>query len=973
MEWDGWPDGDFCRNFAWEELEATKNLRSHWSYKVNGGYRNGDELSPNWERGKKTSRRCMGVMLCDNHPACGIVTRPQTTAKGINAQLQKGCECGAHLIHQECPVRSFLWQWSGGIYYQNGGDHEHKRPTHLLHLLPKEEARFQALVRTHPTSGPRALITGVPTFEGPGESVAEISDVLLNVDRVSKERAKLKHGIGESGDNFLESFAKFEEEHPDFIILSRLGKYTVISTQTAFMRSQLVKDYILDGPLNGMVSDAAHGFWKDRKALLMVSSTYSPVLHCWVPGVVSYTNGASTNHFAAHFLAVLQSITHEAEGQNISVTDDLFKNIMDFSEAERSGFINGFIQFWTMRANNTRTAEELAEAAKAILRGCEEHFRAAVTRVSRINGAVGPNKVEAFKTRALGLLSVASGDEFDKQANLIIRDFPKLKPWMECACSPSLFLRKTNYFSEGIPIRYRRPEAWKVIAAEIGRTKPTHAEKPNEKKRKKNDGRPPDTIKELLNKSTNQTLRGKNPTKKTSSRRTFGPPSYPWKNNSCWLDTALELLYIVLMRDHEEFLIILDYLDENSALKGWFWELVRKDSLDAVEFRPFSYFQTLAVDIERCSGCESTGGKHLQISNPLRTKQLASLAVSLHAAYQGKVTDWFQTYISMEDVTNPVDRCWRNYSDSQTNPCSGKRKDTTNLVVSLPVILILEVEAPLPLISGNSNYQGPPVWDFPATLFPSTQEMADDNGLIFDIVGLVLASMSQSHFVACYISQDDSRIFEYDGKQYGGFPVLNKSAKVNTHLVGTKIRLPVGFHVHQAPLTINSPLNPTTPPPSSPVSLPNSPFNLKCLCGLKGDGNISYNQEAGVAIQCSDCGDWSHLACQRDGRASDLPEKELFICDFCDLSTLLPRPVDSQSRIDFNYQRSGCGTLAQHGDYWYPVRLIQPNEKRTIWEVRWWRYCEFSSTGVEPNSVTSVELKSIVDALWNDRTGRRKI
>lgn len=69
----------------------------------------------------------------------------------------------------------------------------------------------------------------VPTFEGPGESVADIFDVLLNVDRVSKERLKVKHGIGKSGDNFLENFAKFEDEHPDFIILSRLGKYTVIS------------------------------------------------------------------------------------------------------------------------------------------------------------------------------------------------------------------------------------------------------------------------------------------------------------------------------------------------------------------------------------------------------------------------------------------------------------------------------------------------------------------------------------------------------------------------------------------------------------------------------------------------------------------------------------------------------------------------------------------------------------------------
>lgn len=326
-KWDGWPDGDFSQNFTWKEVEESKNLRVHWSYKANGGYRGGDEHALTWKKGKKTSRKCMGVMLCDNHPVCGIITRPQTTAKGIDSQLREGCECGARLIHQDCTIRSFLWQWSGGIYYENGGDHKHKRPTHLLHLLPEEQTRFQALITSNPMSGPRALMTGVPTFEGPGESVADISDVLLNVDRVSKERLKVKQGIGESGDNFLENFAKFEDEHPDFIILSRLGKYTVISSQTAFMRSQLVKDDILDGPVNGMVSDAAHGWWKDRKALLMVSSTYSPVLHCWVPGVVSYTNGASGNHFASHFLAVLQSIALEAENRGIFVTDDLFKNV----------------------------------------------------------------------------------------------------------------------------------------------------------------------------------------------------------------------------------------------------------------------------------------------------------------------------------------------------------------------------------------------------------------------------------------------------------------------------------------------------------------------------------------------------------------------------------------------------------------------------------------------------------------------
>src|SRR5882757_4470605 len=91
---------------------------------------------------------------------------------------------------------------------------------------------------------------------------------------------------------------------------------------------------------------------------------------------------------------------------------------MDFSEGERSGFIDAFVQFWMMRMDNTRTAGELNEAAKAILRGCEEHFRAAVTKVSRINGAVGPDKVAAFKARALGLLSVPDIEEFNKQVGL---------------------------------------------------------------------------------------------------------------------------------------------------------------------------------------------------------------------------------------------------------------------------------------------------------------------------------------------------------------------------------------------------------------------------------------------------------------------------------------------------------------------------------------------------------------------------
>lgn len=71
--------------------------------------------------------------------------------------------------------------------------------------------------------------------------------------------------------------------------------------------------------------------------------------------------------------------------------------------------------------------------------------------------------------------------------------------------------------------------------------------------------------------------------------------------------------------------------------------------------------------------------------------------------------------------------------------------------------------------------------------------------------------------------------------------------------------------------------------------------------------------------------------------------------------------------------REGCGALARHGEFWYPVRLIDHKEDRKKWQVRWWRGCEFAADGIEADSYTEVELTSLVDSLWSKRTERRKI
>ncbi len=71
--------------------------------------------------------------------------------------------------------------------------------------------------------------------------------------------------------------------------------------------------------------------------------------------------------------------------------------------------------------------------------------------------------------------------------------------------------------------------------------------------------------------------------------------------------------------------------------------------------------------------------------------------------------------------------------------------------------------------------------------------------------------------------------------------------------------------------------------PASPIiSEPDSSFNVNCRCGISGDGNVLYEADIyGEAIQCDDCNEWLHIACQRNARAGNLKIKDAFICDRC--------------------------------------------------------------------------------------------
>jgi hypothetical protein len=113
---------------------------------------------------------------------------------------------------------SVLYSFKGGVYYIHKGVHQHPQQTHILHLSRDERARFEQIVFENPTAGPAALISGRNGLTGARQSVATISTVLLNQDRVKAELQALR---GKSTRNFVDDFADFQRNHPGYVLYSQ--------------------------------------------------------------------------------------------------------------------------------------------------------------------------------------------------------------------------------------------------------------------------------------------------------------------------------------------------------------------------------------------------------------------------------------------------------------------------------------------------------------------------------------------------------------------------------------------------------------------------------------------------------------------------------------------------------------------------------------------------------------------------------
>ncbi|KAG2140158.1 hypothetical protein DEU56DRAFT_735326 [Suillus clintonianus] len=896
-EWDVWPDGHIVRTYSHEDAKRPEvnNFHVHWACEGVGAPRHKGSLDAlQWQDGVRSRRRCHGVIICTNHESkggsCAIVIRPTTTKKLITRQLETTCSCGAMLVHNHCGIIYDLFKFAGGVCFVHRGFHNHLRPPRRLHLTRVESDLFQQVIEEHPRMGATQLLMGRPGINGPQESIAVISPVLLNTARVNLERKKVF--AMSRGKDIIAEFTEFQRQHPNFVIFHTFDPVAVVITQSPTMLSFLVKNHS-----NGIISDAAHGFWAERNDLLIISSVFSDALQCWVPGVMTWSNGGTEAHYRHHFRALFETMAGEYERQNIILTDDLFANVVDFSQAERAGFINAYVEFWMVREDNTRPAEELAEAARGLLKGCHPHFRAQVTRVKKISGVVPPALADVFEDRVLQLLQCQDLATFKSISSSLIRDYPKAEDWLNwwmadgraemlfapfrrmpdnlwynledttnaeeamhwrIYCGLGKFhsfvagLHALRAFSEywqlqlagnssGIPLFYgNMRQFWQKWKAELGTTHPSRApDKIAAKKRTRNDGRPPDTARQLLgNHSTNgETLHDTSlsPTKRPRLND-IKRASYKWSNNSCWLDTSLELLFAAASQDFEtsfsprmseltdeDSLSLLSHaLNARTVVQGpdpsapddiVGMLIVQRDSLrkdlsdkniisDVDSFEPIftwlgslldyprncpikfmhGYFHLHMIDVRSCSGSlsnESTfmQDRHWQIVRKPRTVFHHQLGRSMAEQFDGDVSKWFRHLIQVKKPPEKSRSCWCVLDGDVL--CNGAAT-CLKFCSHIPITLIIENNDQD--IQGHDNNGSS--WHFPQTIRPLDGKAEERQGVVYDIVGRAFFSPGTSHFIARYATPD-KRIYDYDGIKFGGYVTLDRKAKTTTHIAGT--------------------------------------------------------------------------------------------------------------------------------------------------------------------------------------------
>ena len=137
-------------------------------------------------------------------------------------------------------------------------------------------------------------------------------------------------------------------------------------------QSKWMVDRLLDRDENnkvyqgGLISDVTYQFFENGYLLTM--SMFCAPLQRWVPVQLSWIRGLSVEYYKLHFMTLLRQF--KTDSFTPAERKTLARQIVDFSVAQRNGFINAYMEVF---------GETDREEALRMVKGWHQHFKAQVT------------------------------------------------------------------------------------------------------------------------------------------------------------------------------------------------------------------------------------------------------------------------------------------------------------------------------------------------------------------------------------------------------------------------------------------------------------------------------------------------------------------------------------------------------------------------------------------------------------------